>query len=273
MKIFISADIEGIAGVVSIEQCRAGNIEYEQARALMEQEVNAAIKGAYDAGATKVVVADSHGSMTNLRSANIDQRAELIQGKPRPFSMIEGIQQDAFDGLLLIGYHSGAGEKGILSHTINSAAFYRVAVNGYSMAEADLYTSLALEFATPLLLVSGDDQLQGWIEKRYPGVSYCCVKRMISSTAAQSLSPSTAQQKIRAAAFNAVSNLTQTQSKLIKAPYKLELSTTKPVMADVLSLIPEVELIDARTVSYTASDMKSLISLLCAFSYLSSTQS
>ncbi|SDH58243.1 D-amino peptidase [Vibrio xiamenensis] len=273
MKIFISADIEGIAGVCAPEQCRAGNIEYEKARALMEQEVNAAIAGAFEAGATHVVVADSHGSMTNLRSAYLDPRAELIQSKPRPFSMVEGIDHQHFDGLFLIGYHSAAGEQGVLAHTINGAAFYRVTVNGLAMAEADLYSASALEHGTPLLLVSGDDKLQSWIEKRYPGVSYCCVKRAITTTSAQSLSPQSAQQQIHAAAFEAVNRLTTTANTLLKPPYHLQLEATKPVMADVFALIPGVEQLDARTVSYTASEMKTLISLLGAFSYLASTQS
>lgn len=272
MNIFISADIEGIAGVVSPQQCRAGNTEYESARALMEQEVNAAIAGAFDGGATKVVVADSHGSMINLRSANIDPRAELVQSKPRPFSMVEGIDHEHFDGLLCIGYHSAAGEKGVLAHTINGAGFYRVVVNGKPMAEVDLYTASALDNKTPLLLVSGDDQFQQWVETRYPGVSYCCVKRAVSTTAAQSLSPKDAQGKIRIAASNAVKNLTKTDNCLIEAPYTLELSAVKPVMADVFALIPGVEQLDARTVTYTTNDMKSLISLLCAFSYLATTQ-
>ncbi len=272
MKIFISADIEGIAGVCTPEQCRAGNAEYEKARALMEQEVNAAIAGAFEAGATHVVVADSHGSMTNLRSAYLDPRAELIQSKPRAFSMVEGIDHQHFDGLFLIGYHSGAGEAGVLAHTINGAAFYRVTVNGLLMAEADLYTTSAFEHGTPLLLVSGDDKLKQWITERYPGVSYCCVKRAISTTAAQSLSPQEAQQRIHAAAFEAVNALTQTDKVLLKPPYHLTLEATKPVMADVFALIPGVEQLNARTVSYTATDMKTLISLLSAFSYLASSQ-
>lgn len=272
MNIFISADIEGIAGVVTPQQCRAGNIEYETARALMEQEVNAAIAGAFEGGATRVVVADSHGSMTNIRSENIDSRAELIQSKPRPLSMVEGIDNEQFDGLFCIGYHSAAGEKGVLAHTINSTGFYKVVVNGKAMAEVDLYMASAIEHNTPLLLVSGDDQLQEWVHNRYPGVSYCCVKRSISTTAAQSLSPSKAREKIRTKASDAIKKLTKTDKILLQPPYNLILSATKPTMTDVFTLIPGVEQIDARTVSYTAHNMKSLISLLCVFSYLVTTQ-
>lgn len=272
MKIFISADIEGIAGVTAPQQCRAGNIEYEQARSLMEQEVNAAIEGAFLGGATEVVVADSHGAMTNLRSAYIDARAQLVQSKPRPLSMVEGIEETQFDGLFCIGYHSAAGERGVLAHTINGAGFYRVEINGKVMAEVDLYTASADEHNTPLMLVTGDDELQQWIHQRYPGVSYCCVKRAISTTAAQSKSPQEAQRRIRAAAQQAVAERTTTSARVIEPPYTLRLSAVKPVMADVFALIPEVEQVDARTVLYTTHDMKSMISLLCACSYLATTQ-
>ena len=130
MKIFISADIEGIAGVMRPEQCSPGHAEYQLARGLMEQEVNAAIDGAFAGGATEVVVADSHAQMTNLRAENIDARARLVQGKPRGLSMVEGLEQQPFDGLFFIGYHSAAGEPGVLAHTINGRAFWRIHING-----------------------------------------------------------------------------------------------------------------------------------------------
>ncbi len=272
MKIFISADIEGIAGVVAPEQCRSGNVEYEKARALMEQEVNAAIAGAFDGGATQVVVADSHGPMINLRAANMDARASLVQGKPRPLSMIEGIAEHAFDGVFLIGYHSGAGESGILAHTINGACFYRVSVNGKVMAEADLYTAAAAECGAPLLLVSGDDKLQHWIEQRYSSCHYACVKRMISTTAAESLSPDAAIKTIRSAAQAALQTLPVAPAPCIHAPYELQLETMRPVMADVFALIPGVRQTGPRTVTYRCESMHELIRLLCAFSYLGSTQ-
>ncbi|MFM2477180.1 M55 family metallopeptidase [Celerinatantimonas sp. MCCC 1A17872] len=272
MKIFISADIEGIAGVVSPQQCSQGNGEYELARALMEEEVNAAIDGAFAGGASEVVVADSHGSMTNLRPAFMDERARLVQSKPRPLSMVEGIENSHYDGLFCIGYHSGVGQKGILAHTINGRSFFNVRINSQAMAEVDIYAAAACEYQTPLWLVSGDNLFGKWVEQYYPSAKYACVKRVISTTAAESLSPKAAQKLIRQQAELAVQQASSMPTTRIYAPYKLELTAAKPVLADIFSLIPNVEQLDARTVTYTGSTMREIISLLSAFSYLASTQ-
>ena len=273
MKIFISADIEGIAGVMRPEQCSPGHAEYQLARGLMEQEVNAAIDGAFAGGATEVVVADSHAQMTNLRAENIDPRARMVQGKPRGLSMVEGIDQQPFDGLFFIGYHSAAGEPGVLAHTINGRAFWRIHINGKVMGESDIYAAAAAEQGTPLWLVSGDDQLQGWIAEHYPSVDYVCVKRAISHTCAESISPLAAQNAIRAAATAAVQRARQVSTTRLTAPYEMKLQASKPVLADLFCLIPGVTRIDGVTVSYRAEQIGTLISLLSAFSYLASTQS
>ncbi|KAL7552283.1 hypothetical protein ACHAWF_015512, partial [Thalassiosira exigua] len=273
MKIFIVADIEGIAGVTTSKQCSPGNPDYESARALMEGEVNAAVAGAFDGGATSVVVADSHGSYDNLRVDMIDPRARLVRGKPRPLAMIEGIQRGRYDGLMLIGFHSAAGEPGVLAHTINGRAFHSVKVNGRLVGEADIYAAVAGSFGTPLRLVSGDDELQGWIGRQYPDVPYACVKTMISTTAAESLSPRESVKLIRSMAKNATENGPTNISPRLSPPYALELAATRSVLADLFCLIPGVERKDARTVTFTCSEISDLIGLLSAFSYLSMASS
>lgn len=273
MKIFISADIEGIAGVMCPEQCTPGNSEYQLARGLMEQEVNAAIEGAFAGGATDVVVADSHARMTNLRAEHIDSRARLVQGKPRGLSMVEGIEQQQFDGLFLVGYHSAAGEPGVLAHTINGRAFWRIHINGLVMGETDIYAAAAAEQGTPLLLVTGDDQLQGWIAEHYPTVDYVCVKRAISHTCAESISPHAAQRAIAAAARTALQHQPQVSTTRLTAPYAMRLQASRLVLADLFCLIPGVTRLDGVTVGYRAEKMATLISLLSAFSYLATTQS
>ncbi|MBP2170368.1 D-amino peptidase [Erwinia toletana] len=272
MKIFISADIEGIAGVMRPEQCSPGTAEYQLARALMEQEVNAAIDGAFAGGASEVVVADSHAAMTNLRAENIDSRARLVQGKPRGLSMVEGLEQQQYDGMMFIGYHSAAGESGVLAHTINGRAFYRVKINGQVMGESDIYAAAGAEQGSPLWLVSGDDTLQTWINQYYPSVNYVGVKRAISQTCAESLSPVAAREAIREAAASAVRQASQVATTRISAPYQLELMVAKPVLGDLFCLIPGTERIDAITVGYRADNMATMVSLLSAFSYLATTQ-
>ncbi|MCI4238440.1 M55 family metallopeptidase [Dickeya dianthicola] len=272
MKVFISADIEGIAGVMRPEQCSPGTPEYQLARGLMEQEVNAAIEGAFAGGASEVVVADSHAAMTNLRAENIDPRARLVQGKPRGLSMVEGLQQQPFDGLMFIGYHSAAGEHGVLAHTINGRAFYRVRINGEVMGESDIYAAAGAELNTPLWLVSGDDTLQRWINRYYPAAHYACVKRAISQTAAESLSPQAARNIIRLAATQAVQQAHKKTTTRLQPPYELELMVAKPVLADLFCLIPGVTRKDAVTVGYQSPTIAPIVSLLGAFSYLATTQ-
>lgn len=272
MKVFISADIEGIAGVMSPVQCSPGTAEFQLARGLMEQEVNAAIEGAFAGGASEVVVADSHAAMTNLRAENIDGRARLVQGKPRCLSMVEGLEQQRFDGMMFIGYHSAAGEFGVLAHTINGRAFYRVKINGEIMGESDIYAAAGTEQNTPLWLVSGDDMLQQWIGRYYPGTDYVCVKRAIAQTTAESLSSQAACNAIRQGAMQAVSKASKTCAARLHPPYHLELMVARPVLADLFCLIPGVERQDAITVSYHNQTMAAIVSLLSAFSYLATTQ-
>ncbi|KAB8313448.1 aminopeptidase [Erwinia endophytica] len=272
MKIFISADIEGIAGVMRPEQCSPGHAEYQLARGLMEQEVNAAIDGAFAGGASEVVVADSHAQMTNLRAENMDPRARLVQGKPRGLSMVEGLQQLRYDGMIFVGYHSAAGESGVLAHTINGRAFYRVKINGEVMGESDIYAAMGAERDTPLWLVTGDDTLEKWIAHYYPSVDYVRVKRAISQTTAESLSPTAACAAIRLAAEQAVKRGRKVQTSRLCSPYTLELMVARPVLGDLFCLIPGVERLDAVTVRYSTADMATLVSLLSAFSYLATTQ-
>ncbi|QOI54581.1 M55 family metallopeptidase [Rouxiella badensis] len=272
MKVFISADIEGIAGVMRPDQCSPGNVEYETARGLMEQEVNAAIAGAFEGGAVDVVVADSHAMMQNLRAANIDPRARMVQGKPRGLSMLEGLQQQGFDGMMFVGFHSAAGEMGVLAHTINGRAFYRIRINGSIMGETDLYAAVGAELNVPLWLVTGDDQLEQWVNRLYPETDYVCVKRAISANAAESLSPEFARNKIHQQAADSVRAASKRIERRFSAPYHLELMVAKPVLADLFCLVPGVTRLDAITVGYTSKTVAAIISLLAAFSYLASTQ-
>jgi D-amino peptidase len=168
MKIFVSADIEGVAGVVSPLQGQPGNGEYERARRLMTEEANAAIAGAFAGGATYVLVNDSHGPMTNLLPDLLDARAELLLGRPKPMNMFCGLEAD-FAGVFCTGYHSGAGQHGVLSHTVNGFAFAAIRVNGIDCAEATLYGAYAGSLGVPLLLLTGDDRMKAQCAPLFPG--------------------------------------------------------------------------------------------------------
>src|SRR5690606_3928752 len=168
MSILISVDIEGVAGVTHTEHTRSGNPEYERARAWMTAEADAAIRGAFEGGATEVLVNDSHGGFRNLLLDRVDERARMITGKPRYLGMMSGAEQQC-DAVFLIGYHAGAGKQGVLAHTINSFAFRRVIVNGEELNEAGLYGALAGELGVAVAPMSGDDVFIAETQSRFPG--------------------------------------------------------------------------------------------------------
>ncbi len=187
--------------------------------------------------------------------------------------MVEGLQHQRYDGLMFIGYHSAAGEHGVLAHTINGRAFYRVSLNGEAVGESDLYAAAAAELNVPLWLVSGDDELQRWVAERYPHVGYACVKRAISQTAAESLSPQRARAEIRERAMQQVRQGGKLPvERRFMPPYRLTLMAAKPVLADLFSLVPGVERQDALTVAFDSDNMAAPIRLLSVFSYLATTQ-
>ena len=135
MKVFISADIEGVACVVARDDGKLEGVEYERAREWMTGEVNAAIEGAMDAGATEVVVADSHGHMRNIMAEKLHEKALLVRGSPRPGTMVEGLDE-TFSAAMFIGYHSQAGNPlGVLSHTYLGGTIYQVRINGLALGE------------------------------------------------------------------------------------------------------------------------------------------
>ena len=174
MKIFISADIEGVAGVVIPAHGQPGNPEYERARRLMTTEVNAAIAGAFDGGATEVLVNDSHGPQMNLIPEQLDARAEVILGRPKRGGMCAGLEP-GFAAVFFTGYHAGAGRNGVLSHTINGFAFAGIRVNGIDCAEATLYGAYAGSMGVPVALLSGDQELMAQCGPLFPGAEHAVV--------------------------------------------------------------------------------------------------
>ena len=268
MKIFISADIEGVAGVVIPQHGAPGNPEYERARRLMTQEVNAAIAGAFEGGATEVLVNDSHGPMVNLLPEELDPRAELILGHPKPGDMFAGLTTN-HAGAFCTGYHSGAGRHGILSHTVSGFAFANIRVNGIDCAEAILYGAYAGSLGVPVLMPSGDDQLQAQCRPYFPDANFAVVKHALSQRAARALSAEAARACVRAAAEQAVRGRAACQPFVIPPPHRLELDLTSVVLADFACNIPVAERVAARTLAFNADSMTAVIGWVATISALS----
>jgi D-amino peptidase len=252
MKIFISADIEGVAGVVHLEQGQPGNPEYQRARQLMIGEVNAAIAGAYDGGATEILVNDSHGRMRNLVIEELDSRARLISGRPKPLLMMEGVI--GAEGAILLGYHACAGAvRGVLAHTYNSFAFARTTINGKAIGEAGLNGAVAGENHVPVLMASGDDVLEAEFADYFPGAPFAKVKRAISVNCADNLSPQAAQAIIRTTARSAVQDARSRKPSTIGATLQCEARMNSLAMADLVMALPELERLDGHTLGFPAA--------------------
>lgn len=258
MKIFISADIEGVAGVVTTQQGQPGNPEYERARRLMTREVNAAIEGAFDGGASLVLVNDSHGPMVNLIPEELDPRAELIIGRPKPMNMAAGLDA-GFDGVFLTGYHAGAGQNGVLSHTVSGLAFLGLRANGIDCAEATLYGAYAGMLGVPVLLLSGDNELAAQCGPQFPEAEMVVVKQALGQRAARAVSPETARTMIRAAAKKAVLAAKDRPVFQIPGPVRLEADLARVVMADLCATIPVAERVAPRTVAFECADIAAAI--------------
>lgn len=268
MKILISTDIEGVAGVTHTEQTRSGNPEYERARAWMTAEANAAIAGAFDGGATQVLVNDSHGSFRNLLLDRLDSRAQTITGKPRYLGMMAGVDLDC-DAVYMVGYHARAQAKGVLAHTINSFAFRSVVVNGHAFGEAQLYGALAGEFGVPVALLSGDDAFLAETTPTFPGAIGVETKRAHGNGVCLSLAPERACALIHEAAKSAVANVATLKPFTIAGPIDCELTTQTPALADLFCQWPQLERTDGSKLRFRADNMQSTVRMLNSLSAMS----
>jgi len=270
MKIFISADIEGVAGVVVPAHGQPGNPEYERARRLMTLEVNAAIAGAFDGGANTVLVNDSHGPQLNILPDLLDARAELILGRPKPAGMCAGLEV-GFDAVFFTGYHAGAGQPGVLSHTINGFAFASIRLNGIDCAEATLYGAYAGSLGVPVALLSGDDCLMAQCGPMFPGAQQVVVKHALGQRAARALSPEMACHAIRHGATTALRHLDACQPAIIDAPYRLEIALNAIAIADLAAIIPVAQRLSPRVVAFDAGSMGDVLGWINTISALSAS--
>jgi D-amino peptidase len=260
LKVFISADIEGIAGVVTSAQTSPSGTEYSKAREWMTNEVVAAIEGAKAAGATEFLVADSHGSMENLLPDKFGPATRLIRGWCRPLGMMQGIDS-SFNAAIFIGYHAQAGSRdAVLDHTITGNV-YNLKVNGITLPEAGYNALIAGSFGVPVVMISGDKAVVEQAQKLLGEVEAAVVKEGIAE-ATNTLSPSTACQLIREKAENALKKLKGFKPYKLQPPYKLEVDFRSEALAEISTWIPGVKRESNRAISYTTSDLLEMTRLL-----------
>lgn len=270
MKIYVSADIEGVAGVVSPQQGQPGNPEYERARRLMTEEVSAVVAGAFAGGATEVLVNDSHGPMTNLIPELLDPRAELILGKPKPMNMCAGLD-GSFGAAMFTGYHTGAGRHGVLAHTVNGFAFRAIRLNGQPCSEATLNGAYAGSLGVPVVLISGDDLTAEECGEHFLDARRVVTKQALGARAARAISPALARERLRIEAEAAVREARTRRLALftVAPPYRLEIALNTPALADLAAIIPAAERLDPATIGFDASRMEDVLGWVNTVSALS----
>lgn len=266
MKVLISTDIEGVAGVFHHQQTRAGNPEYERARVLMTHEANAAIAGAFDGGATQVLVNDSHGDFRNMLPDLLDPRADAVMGKPRYLSMMAGVE--GMDAVCMIGYHSRAQGRGILAHTINSFAFARVYFNDIELGEAGIYGALAGEYGVPVVMASGDDVFIEEHRALLPHAVFVQTKRATGQTSGISLSPARACSAIRAGVASALGQRVA-QPVVLKGPIAVRIQTQTPALADLFCQWPSLERLSGDELGFTAPTVEAAVRSINSLSAMS----
>ncbi|SAL23958.1 M55 family metallopeptidase [Caballeronia humi] len=270
MKVLISADIEGVAGVFHPEQTRAGNGEYEHARRWMTLEANAAIEGAFAGGATQVWVNDSHGGFRNLLPDLIDARARMVLGKPRTLGMMTGLEDEP-ELVFMIGYHARAQSRGILAHTINSFAFARVSLDGEEVGEAGLYGALAIERGSHVALLTGDDVFVEETRPAFPEARFVTVKTAHGYSSGVTQTPASACEMIRGAAREVVESASGMMRRdVIKPkPRHCELRVQTTALADLFCQWPSLERLDGVTLAFDISSVEEAVRTLNSLSAMS----
>lgn len=253
MKVFISADIEGVAGITARDEARKGQPGYAPFRAQMDAEVAAACAGAFAAGAAEIVVKDAHGDGRNLSPAALPAPARLIRGySGHPFAMVEGLDA-SFDAALFVGYHSRAGSGGNpLSHTLSSRRLFGLRLDGAPVSEFRLHALAAATVGVPVALVTGDSALCDEVETTLPGCRTVAVSEGVGA-ATTSLHPAVAVERIRGEAEEALRSPLP-EPIPVRGPHSLEVVYRDPAAAYVRSFYPGACLVDDCTVAVDAGD-------------------
>jgi len=264
MKVYISTDFEGVAGIVDWDQILLGGSDYALGRRLLLGELNAAIDGVLEAlgtaaGAAEFVVNDSHSTMRNLEPDLLHGRAALVSGKHKPLYMMEGLD-DSFGAILFLGYHGSIGaSQAILSHSYNPRAIWEARLNGEVVGESALNALVAALYGVPIALVTGD-QVTAAEARRLDPAPHCVeVKRSISRFAAESLHPEVARERIRDGARLALSEKLPKAAPRFTSPIRLEVTFLNADMAEMAAWLRGVELVrktpgQTRTVALTSAE-------------------
>ena len=264
LKVFISVDMEGITGVVNWEDVSRSGKDYDYFRRIMTLETNAAIEGALAAGATEILVRDSHGSARNILPELLNQRARLLRDwSGGPLSMMEGID-DTFDAVIFLGYHAKAGTPDALLDHTSSGNVTDVSINGVSLPEAGYNALIAGHFGVPVAFVAGDRAICNQVAALFGTVETVAVKEGIGS-AALNLHPEVTREQIQAGVEKALSDLGRFEPYDLGSPYTLVLTMKDEVVVYNGSFYPGAERTGEWELTFSADN---IIDVMTAYSFM-----
>lgn len=255
LKVYISVDMEGVAGVVTADQLLPSGFEYERFRHFMTGETLAAVRGAKEAGAGEIVVSDSHGNGENLLIEEFPKDVRIVRAWPRHGGMMAGLDA-SFSAALFVGYHaSTTNSKGVRAHTFSSAHYTRVALNGNGVTEGEYNAAYAGAKGVPVIFASGDDAAMEEIKSRLGNIEIVETKKSLSFHSAETLTPAASCDKIYAGVKSALARLHDFKPYLIKTPVTLEITFKNYTPAELLSYLRSVQRVDSHTIRFVGRDM------------------
>jgi D-amino peptidase len=265
VKILVSADMEGATGVTWPADCQPGTEQWQRCRRMFTSDVNAAVAGFYDGGATEVLVNEAHATMRNLLLEELDERAGMLTGYHKELSMVEGIQHGDVDGVAFVGYHAAAGAEGVLAHTYLGNSVTRVRVNGELGSEGRLNAHVAGEYGVPVVLVTGDDRTCADAATYAPAARSVAVKKCVSRYAAVCRPPAVTAAEIRSAATQAA-GLAGRKPPVQAGEFVVEIEVDAAQLAQAAAIVPGVRRTGERQVEYTSQsawDMLRCFKVVC----------
>jgi D-amino peptidase len=255
LKVYISVDMEGVAGVVTADQLGPSGFEYERFRHFMTNETLAAIRAAKEAGAGEIVVSDSHGNGENLLIEEFPKDVRIVRAWPRHGGMMAGLDS-SFSAAMFIGYHaSTTNPKGVRAHTFSSAHYARVTLNGNAVTEGEYNAAYAGAKGVPVIFVSGDDAATEEIKPRLGAIETVETKKTLGFHSAETLTPAASCDKIYAGVKSAFSRLHDFKPYVIKTPVTLEITFKNYTPAELLSYLRSVQRVDSHTIRFVGKDM------------------
>jgi len=255
LKIYISVDMEGVAGVVTADQLGPSGFEYERFRKFMTNETLAAVQAAKEAGAGEIVVSDSHGNGQNLLIDQFPKDVQIVRAWPRHGGMMAGIDS-TFDAALFVGYHaSTTNPRGVRAHTFSSAHLARVTLNGNAVTEGEFNAAYAGALGVPVVFASGDDAATQELKSRLGNIEIAETKKSLGFHSAETITPEASCERIAAGVKVALQRLQEFKPYVVKTPITLELTFKNYTPAEILSYLRAVQRIDSHTIRFVGKDM------------------